>query len=1147
MWRLDLLGIKPNEESTSTHEDLEAQRLQDLITKYDPESKTWSTGLLFKQRPPNLGPNKRRAIAILKKFEASTIAAQNVEVVNAAYDQLVSQGFAEEVFETDEPSDVHYLPAQAVFRSSSTTACRIVHNASSISETGKSLNHNLYRGCNLLPNVVQIMLRFRIKPVAYCLDISKMFLRIKLHQDRDFLRYLWRECNTAAAIRIFRMTSVTFSVISSPFQAIDVVLKTAEMLRDKFPLAAQLVKRMLYMDDILACYDDVASATDAVKQCQQLFHEANMTPHKFAGTHPETLSSVPDISKAADGHTKVLGLQWDTQGDVLSIVVPDILKTTDAATSAGTSAAASAIASTAKSTTNDTKRSFLEVSAKIFDPMGWTNPATLKVKLLFQSVWLHEHDNETVNQADRKAKKASWDRPLPPHIQAEWDSLKLELAKLDTVQIPRCIGHQVKMKDNTCRIFAFGDASKKAYATAVYLVWSNDIGETASHLVFSKTRVAPLQKGKDATLSIVRLELLAALICFRSAQYVKDAIEPEIVVTEMCYFTDSLINLHRIRAGPDRFTLWTSNRLAEILAGSTSQQWHHCPGEINPADLPTRGLTADELKASDLWWHGPPFVKKPKAEWPSTSELAPMTDPEERKQSHVTNAPEQMIPIAKPNWDFIKQIVTRFEDWHKTLRLVHFILVFASKSHRTKFRNTGVTLESCRATKKALWRMSQQHHFTADFTCLANNKPLPAKSLLLRYNPYLDAQDGIIRSNTRLVHSDLPNEQRLPIVMPKGCDIFKKFILHLHKSHYHAKAGYLHGLLRQEFLLQRGRQQIQSAIWPCAKRHCHMPRDLGQQMAPLPSSRIDNPAPFQHVAVDLFGPMRVFHTCGLQNCPHPEDSKVYGAVFTCFHARAVHIELVDSQSTESFLTAFRSFVARRGTPNLVYSDNGTNLVAAQKEIRRLYKSINWAAIKQDGLKREIKWEFCTQQAPWQNGLVERLNRSIKQPLRAAVGSAKLTKAQLAVILHEIEQVVNGRTLGVTTDEPSEWVPISPAELVAGRRLEQLPDPKVPLQNTNFGHLWKRRQAILNQFWKRWSASYLQDQAVRKKWFNPSATDLIGRVVLIKDDKLSRNEWLVGRIIEAIPSKDGLIRNVVVKTPTSKLHRAVQKLALFEQI
>jgi hypothetical protein len=121
------------------------------------------------------------------------------------------------------------------------------------------------------------------------------------------------------------------------------------------------------------------------------------------------------------------------------------------------------------------------------------------------------------------------------------------------------------------------------------------------------------------------------------------------------------------------------------------------------------------------------------------------------------------------------------------------------------------------------------------------------------------------------------------------------------------------------------------------------------------------------------------------------------------------------------------------------------------------------------------------------------------------------------------------------------------ELVSGRKLEQIPDPKAPMKTTNFSHLWKKRQAILNQFWKRWSKDYLLEQSVRKIWKIQQFGELLHKIVLIKDDHLSRNEWMIGRVIEILPSKDGLTRNVIVKTGTSTLRRPVQKLALLQNI
>ena len=132
-----------------TQEELKAQNLQDEVTRYDRKSKTWSTSLLFKMRPPDLGPNKQKALGILKKVERSTIQKGVVDEVNKAFAEFIDCGFAEEVFEEVEPEEVHYLPGHAVFREESTSMkTRIVFNASAVSESGRSLNQCLHRLLN---------------------------------------------------------------------------------------------------------------------------------------------------------------------------------------------------------------------------------------------------------------------------------------------------------------------------------------------------------------------------------------------------------------------------------------------------------------------------------------------------------------------------------------------------------------------------------------------------------------------------------------------------------------------------------------------------------------------------------------------------------------------------------------------------------------------------------------------------------------------------------------------------------------------------------------------------------------------------------------------------------------------------------------
>jgi hypothetical protein len=364
--------------------------------------------------------------------------------------------------------------------------------------------------------------------------------------------------------------------------------------------------------------------------------------------------------------------------------------------------------------------------------------------------------------------------------------------------------------------------------------------------------------------------------------------------------------------------------------------------------------------------------------------------------------------------------------------------------------------------------------------------------------------------------------------------------------HQHAKTGYLHALLKQKFILPQGRNQIKKSIRTCTKRKCVEPTQLGQQEAPLPSLRIDNPAPFLNVAVDLFGPLIVHHKCGLKDCPHEKERKIHVALFTCFHSRAVHLEAVENTGTEAFLNAFRMFTSRRGIPEQIYSDNAKGFKSAAKEVRQLYKSINWKTVAEHGIKQNINWFFSCEKASHQNGLCERLVRTVKMPLKIACGAAHLTLAQFRIILTEVEAVVNNRPLGVTSNDADDFCPITPMELINGRRLDQIKDPNNRRNVTSFTHLWKKRQSILNSFWKRWSTNYLVEQQVRRKWKNPSTENLLDKIVLIReDDKLSRNVWKIGRIIQVHPSKDGLIRNVTVKTASQTLRRPVQKLAVFE--
>ena len=143
-------------------------------------------------------------------------------------------------------------------------------------------------------------------------------------------------------------------------------------------------------------------------------------------------------------------------------------------------------------------------------------------------------------------------------------------------------------KDAELHIFV--DASTKAYGAVAYVKSSE--ADQAS-FVMAKSRVAPLKK-----LTLPQLELTAALIGARLGSYLRGKLH----VTKTILWTDSQIVIHWLRS-LKQLKPYVANRVTEIK--TLTRVWRYCPTSDNPADLLTRGISANQLKTAEIWSHGP--------------------------------------------------------------------------------------------------------------------------------------------------------------------------------------------------------------------------------------------------------------------------------------------------------------------------------------------------------------------------------------------------------------------------------------------------------------------------------------------------------------------------------------------------------------
>lgn len=253
-------------------------------------------------------------------------------------------------------------------------------------------------------------------------------------------------------------------------------------------------------------------------------------------------------------------------------------------------------------------------------------------------------------------------------------------------------------------------------------------------------------------------------------------------------------------------------------------------------------------------------------------------------------------------------------------------------------------------------------------------------------------------------------------------------------------------------------------------------------------------------------------------------------------------------TSEAFLAAFKRFIGRRGKITTIYSDNGTNFVGANNELKNLsvlfqtdkHKNI----ISKFAIENEIKWKFIPPRSPHVGGLWEAGVKSFKYHLKRIAPSQNFTFEELCTLSTQIEACLNSRPLTPLSTDPNDPKPLTPGHFLTGDSLIAICEPDLQDINENRLSRWQRVQQLNQSFWKIWHTEYLQNLQKRYKWNKHSQNVKIDDIVLIQEDNLPPTNWLMGRIIKLHPGKDGIVRIVTLKTQNGETQRTINKISPF---
>lgn len=1093
MWEIEQV---PNKLQKSREQELveklfKEQRIRD-------ESGRFHVPILLQPNVTDIGDSRnvamRRFLYLEKRFKKDPEHHKQYVEFMREYEKLGH------MMEAKEKPDgmTYYIPHHGITSSSS---FKVVFDCSCKTNKGFSLNDVQLKGQKLQRDLYDIILRSRRFKYGISVDVRKMYRQIRIIPEHwDLQRIFWREKSTDP-IKEYYLVTVIYGQTSSPINAIMTMHEGANMMSKKYPRAVEFITQDFYMDDGFSGAETEPEAIHLARDLQTVFDTMAFSLDKWKSNSKELMNEMKgeDTSMVIEEQNQqsILGLKWNLKPDIFSYHKKDI---------------------TVKE--KWTRRTVLGKVASLYDPIGHLEPILLTAKSFVQLLW---------------KKTSSWDEEIPDDLKEQWLNFWNRIESIEHVKIPRWVGSESGAK---IELHGFSDASSKGSGVVIYVRTINTIGQIKVVQLTAKSKVAPIKM-----VSIPRLELVAATLLAKLMKHVRITMEWEHIPYYL--WTDSMITLNWISKEPCELKTFVSNRVLQIQEKTEVQNWRHVISKDNPADLVSRGLMPDKISQNELWWQGPSWLKQPQEQWPNS--VGDSFDETEMRSEfvvnvvHISNEPltiracdGKIIPIMEYSNKLDKILliccyVKRFiQNYFKKRDVVK------SKRGRKKVRLILPPDSNEKADAlKYLIKFQQKESYTKELSNEFDN------SELISLRPIID-DEGILRVGGRLKHAACAYEQKVPVIIPPKTRLSWLIMNDAHENTHHGHIQLMMQYIRERFWIPKLRHELRAFVNKCVtcKRYEH---PLGSQlMGDLPKEKLTPCKPFSYTGVDYAGPIELKEYLKTTI----RTKKAWIAIFVCLQTRAIYLDIVTDSTSAAFISCFRRFIGRKGKCVKLFSDNSTTFTGASKELLAAYKVWNTLETHRKLYFYGTSWQFMTPAAPHQGGIYEAAVKSAKYHLRRTIGKKSGTYMQLIDLLIDIEAILNSRPIYALTDDPDDVQALTPGHFLYGEA-PRVPMPIDPpeLTNNSIVQLWKDTQQMKEHFWERWLKDYMPTLQKRGKWQKDNQDYKIGQIVIIKDENLAPAHWLLGRIVEIVPSKDNLVRSVKIKTKNSILSRPVQKICV----